>query len=226
MDFVRGTAKACGLVFCVGMMIGIGARAFIHGEVRIEEYAHISLVLSAFCLGILLGQMKVKGLKGKIKELEHRLHGAQGTNSKEESPTHQVLEDAQTAPNLHRDEHTEDGFFPMTEEMARLDRVFTKKRMVRLTKVSGKATGKPTIPVVGFEYSPPKEGRDYVIFTQEGTTFRTSSVIRVAPGYIQTQDGFYELRVIEEKRPVHRHTVSESGHAAQNEPPASAAGSS
>ena len=77
---------------------------------------------------------------------------------------------------------------------------FDSSRRVRLTKIAGKSNASQrTKTIIGWEETPPREGKIYRIFTDRGSAFSTSTVIKVAPGYIQTKNSVYRLEVIEER---------------------------
>lgn len=69
-------------------------------------------------------------------------------------------------------------------------------RKVRLTKASQTKKGADAA-VVGWEESPPALGKSYKIFTDTGGVFRTSILVKVAPGYIRTRNSLYEVQVLE-----------------------------
>ncbi len=69
-------------------------------------------------------------------------------------------------------------------------------RKVRLAKVSQTKKGDDAA-IVGWEESPPALGKSYRIFTDTGGVFRTSILVKVAPGYIRTRNSLYEVKVLE-----------------------------
>jgi hypothetical protein len=76
------------------------------------------------------------------------------------------------------------------------------RRKVWISKVLGQNT-KITLQTafIGTEERPPRVGKSYRVLTGEKVVFCTSTVVRVAPGYIQTRNSVYRLVHLEENKP-------------------------
>ncbi len=54
-------------------------------------------------------------------------------------------------------------------------------------------------PFEGLEPLKPRAGQEYLLFEDSGKVVRTSPVVRLHEGFIETQNSFYKLTVLEEE---------------------------
>jgi hypothetical protein len=182
------------LIFGLGTLTGFSVRALIYAD-----YWWFFIVLLALCCAIVL---RNKRLKDENDALRSRLEEAEKLVSQSviliEQP--QSVERAQRVPDSHREEVPKETTLnlPLFSGLRDMGTSNPKRRKVRLTQILGKGAAQPQTPVVGIEDLPPEEGKEYRVLTDRGSLFQTSIVIKVAPGYIKTENAFYELAVIEE----------------------------
>jgi hypothetical protein len=73
-------------------------------------------------------------------------------------------------------------------------------RKVRVTKMSGRKGAQVEVQssVVGWEEMRPRVGKSYRLFKDDGGVFRSAVVMKVVPGYFQTQNSLYRVEVVQE----------------------------
>jgi hypothetical protein len=71
-------------------------------------------------------------------------------------------------------------------------------RRVRLTKVSRRRPGDDT-SVMGWEMKRPALGKSYLVYTDKGSVFRTSVVVKMVSGYIRTRNSAYQIDLLEDR---------------------------
>jgi hypothetical protein len=106
-------------------------------------------------------------------------------------PNSQIRHEADPANGFHVRE---------TEEEVRQTR-----RKVRLRRMLTRGKEEPHSPIVGVELSPPEEGKEYRLLTDDGI-FYTSVVTFVSPGYIRTKSCFFSIDVLDTTGPLSKPT--------------------
>jgi hypothetical protein len=73
-------------------------------------------------------------------------------------------------------------------------------RKVQVIKMSGRKNAQVEVQsaVVGWEESRPRVGKNYRIFKDDGGIFRSAVVVKVIPGFFQTQNSLYRVEVLQE----------------------------
>lgn len=84
-------------------------------------------------------------------------------------------------------------------QMALFESPKGRVRLVRLTEATELEEDSSEVAIEGIEEHPPVPGKEYWIRTDRGTVFRTSPVVRVHDGMIETQHSLYRVERLDER---------------------------